>query len=73
MYAERFSFVKPYINNEYTINFNKNKMRKKEIENTKNVKHKDNILEMLLQESKNKNKDMITLLKTVCKVEEIKI
>lgn len=29
--------------------------------------------EILLQESKNKNKDMISLLKTVCKVEEIKI
>ena len=48
-------------------------MRKKEIENTNDTKYKDNILELLLQESKNKNKDMISLLKTVCKVEEIKI
>lgn len=65
--------VKPHINNEYIINFNKNKTRKKEIENTNDTKYKDNILEILLQESKNKNKDMIALLKTVCKVEEIKI
>ena len=73
VYSERFSFVKPHINNEYIINFNKNKMRKKEIENTNDTKYKDNILELLLQESKNKNKDIIALLKTVCKVEEIKI
>lgn len=73
VYSERFSFIKPHINNEYIINFNKNKMRKKEIENTNDTKYKDNILELLLQESKNKNKDMISLLKTVCKVEEIKI
>ena len=72
VYSERFSFVKPHINNEF-INFNKNKKRKKEIENTNDTKYKDNILEILLQESKNKNKDMIALLKTVCKVEEIKI
>ena len=49
------------------------KREKKEIENTNDTKYKDNILEILLQESKNKNKDMIALLKTVCKVEEIKI
>lgn len=73
VYSERFSFIKPHINNEYIINFNKNKPRKKEIENTNDTKYKDNILEILLQESKNKNKDMIALLKTVCKVEEIKI
>lgn len=73
VYSERFSFIKPHINNEYIINFNKNKPRKKEIENTNDTKYKDNILEILLQESKNKNKDMISLLKTVCKVEEIKI
>lgn len=73
VYSERFSFIKPHINNEYIINFNKNKTRKKEIENTNDTKYKDNILEILLQESKNKNKDMIALLKTVCKVEEIKI
>lgn len=73
VYSERFSFIKPHINNEYIVNFNKNKTRKKEIENTNDTKYKDNILEILLQESKNKNKDMIALLKTVCKVEEIKI